>query len=149
MNDELRHRSLELNDMNVFLEAIRTTIGLAVAVIDRDQHVGSRPRHAVAYRQYHACAAGQADRAAKVLSAEETVNIDVAEVVVGDSIMVEGLSVVMLLPNGTAATRLMVPENPLKPVIVRLEDAEDPELTVTAGGLETTLKSGTVIETVV
>lgn len=87
--------------------------------------------------------------ALKVPSAEETVNIDVAEVVVGDSIMVEGLSVVMLLPDGTAATRLMVPENPLKPVIVRVEDAEDPELTVTAVGLETTLKSGTVIETVV
>src|SRR5262249_32716904 len=39
MNDELRHRTLELNDMNSFLETILTTIGLAVAVVDREQHV--------------------------------------------------------------------------------------------------------------
>jgi two-component system, chemotaxis family, CheB/CheR fusion protein len=39
MNDELRHRTLELNDLNVFLETVLTTIGLAVAVIDRNQHV--------------------------------------------------------------------------------------------------------------
>jgi two-component system, chemotaxis family, CheB/CheR fusion protein len=35
MNDELRHRTGELNDTNAFLE----TIGMAVAVIDRRQHV--------------------------------------------------------------------------------------------------------------
>ena len=39
MNDELRHRTLELNDMNSFLETILTAMGLAVAVIDREQHV--------------------------------------------------------------------------------------------------------------
>jgi two-component system, chemotaxis family, CheB/CheR fusion protein len=39
MNDELRHRTLALNDMNAFLETILTTIGLAVTVVDRDQHV--------------------------------------------------------------------------------------------------------------
>jgi two-component system CheB/CheR fusion protein len=39
MNDELRHRTLELNDLNAFLETILTTIGLAVALLDRDQHV--------------------------------------------------------------------------------------------------------------
>jgi two-component system CheB/CheR fusion protein len=39
MNDELRHRTLELNELNVFLETVLTTIGLAVAVIDRNQHV--------------------------------------------------------------------------------------------------------------
>ena len=39
INDELRHRSTELNDMNAFLETILTTIGLAVAVVDPDQHV--------------------------------------------------------------------------------------------------------------
>ncbi|MGA2925272.1 MAG: CheR family methyltransferase [Solirubrobacteraceae bacterium] len=39
MNDELRHRTLELNQMNMFLEKILTTIGLAVAVLDRDQRV--------------------------------------------------------------------------------------------------------------
>jgi two-component system CheB/CheR fusion protein len=39
MNDELRHRTLELNDMNSFLETILTTMGLAVVVIDRQQHV--------------------------------------------------------------------------------------------------------------
>jgi two-component system, chemotaxis family, CheB/CheR fusion protein len=39
MNDELRHRTGELNDMNVFLETILTTMGIAVAVVDRQQHV--------------------------------------------------------------------------------------------------------------
>ena len=39
MNDELRHRTLELNDMNAFQETILTTIGLAVLVIDRRQHI--------------------------------------------------------------------------------------------------------------
>jgi two-component system CheB/CheR fusion protein len=39
MNDELRRRTLELNDMNAFLETIMTTIGLAVAVVDSQQHI--------------------------------------------------------------------------------------------------------------
>jgi two-component system CheB/CheR fusion protein len=39
MNDELRHRSIELNGLNAFLETILTTIGFAVVVLDRDQHV--------------------------------------------------------------------------------------------------------------
>ncbi len=39
MNDELRHRSSELNELNAFLETILTTMGLAVAVLDRDLHV--------------------------------------------------------------------------------------------------------------
>src|SRR6185312_3474473 len=39
MNDELRHRTLELNEMNAFLETILTTMGLAVAVLDRSQDV--------------------------------------------------------------------------------------------------------------
>ena len=39
MNEELRHRSQELNDVNSFLETILTTIGLAVAVLDRNQRV--------------------------------------------------------------------------------------------------------------
>ncbi len=39
MNDELRTRTLELNDMNGFLETIMTTIGLAVAVVDSRQHI--------------------------------------------------------------------------------------------------------------
>jgi two-component system, chemotaxis family, CheB/CheR fusion protein len=39
MNDELRQRTFELNDVNAFLETILTTIGLAVAVVDRRQHV--------------------------------------------------------------------------------------------------------------
>jgi two-component system CheB/CheR fusion protein len=39
MNEELRHRTLELNDMNAFLETILTTIGLAVVVLDRQQHI--------------------------------------------------------------------------------------------------------------
>ncbi len=39
MNEELRHRSQGLNDVNSFLETILTTIGLAVAVLDRNQRV--------------------------------------------------------------------------------------------------------------
>ena len=39
MNDELRHRTQEVNDINLFLETILTTIGLAVAVLDRNQRV--------------------------------------------------------------------------------------------------------------
>ncbi len=39
MNEELRHRSKELNDVNAFLETILTTVGLAVAVLDRNQRV--------------------------------------------------------------------------------------------------------------
>jgi two-component system CheB/CheR fusion protein len=39
MNDELRSRGTELNDLNVFLETILATVGLAVAVLDRQQHV--------------------------------------------------------------------------------------------------------------
>jgi two-component system CheB/CheR fusion protein len=39
MNDELRSRSSELNDLNVFLETILATVGLAVAVLDSQQHV--------------------------------------------------------------------------------------------------------------
>jgi two-component system CheB/CheR fusion protein len=39
MNEELRHRTQEVNDVNAFLEAILSTIGLAVAVLDRNQRV--------------------------------------------------------------------------------------------------------------
>ena len=39
MNEELRHRTQEVNDVNSFLETILTTIGLAVAVVDRNQRV--------------------------------------------------------------------------------------------------------------
>jgi two-component system CheB/CheR fusion protein len=39
MNEELRHRTHEVNDINSFLETILGTIGLAVAVLDRNQRV--------------------------------------------------------------------------------------------------------------
>jgi two-component system CheB/CheR fusion protein len=39
MNEELRHRTQEVNDVNSFLETILSTIGLAVAVLDRNQRV--------------------------------------------------------------------------------------------------------------
>jgi two-component system CheB/CheR fusion protein len=39
MNEELRHRTAELHELNAFLEAIHSRIGMAVAVIDRSQHV--------------------------------------------------------------------------------------------------------------
>src|SRR3954453_10399288 len=39
INDELRDRTSELNHVNDFLEAILTSVGLAVAVLDREQRV--------------------------------------------------------------------------------------------------------------
>jgi two-component system CheB/CheR fusion protein len=39
MNDELRDRTGELNDVNDFFQAILTSFGLAVVVVDRDQRV--------------------------------------------------------------------------------------------------------------
>jgi two-component system, chemotaxis family, CheB/CheR fusion protein len=39
MNEELRHRTQEVDDVNSFLETILGTIGLAVAVVDRNQRV--------------------------------------------------------------------------------------------------------------
>lgn len=39
MNEELRHRTAELNENNAFLETVLRTIGLAVAVVDRQQHI--------------------------------------------------------------------------------------------------------------
>jgi two-component system CheB/CheR fusion protein len=39
INEELRHRTLELNNTNLFLETILSTIGVAVAVLDRHQRV--------------------------------------------------------------------------------------------------------------
>jgi two-component system CheB/CheR fusion protein len=39
INDELRDRTAELNDLNDFLEAILTSLGIAVAVVDRGQRV--------------------------------------------------------------------------------------------------------------
>jgi two-component system CheB/CheR fusion protein len=46
INDELRRRTLELNDANVFLETILTSMGMAVAVLDADQHVRVWNAHA-------------------------------------------------------------------------------------------------------
>jgi two-component system CheB/CheR fusion protein len=39
MNEELRHRSRELNDVNSFLETIFATMGIGVAVVDRQSRV--------------------------------------------------------------------------------------------------------------
>ena len=39
MNDELRQRSLELNEVNAFLETILSTMSVAVIVVDREQRV--------------------------------------------------------------------------------------------------------------
>jgi two-component system, chemotaxis family, CheB/CheR fusion protein len=39
INDELRHRTSELNQVNDFLEAILTSLGIGVAVVDRQQRV--------------------------------------------------------------------------------------------------------------
>jgi two-component system CheB/CheR fusion protein len=46
INDELRQRTLELNDANVFLETILTSMGMGVAVLDRDQHIRVWNAHA-------------------------------------------------------------------------------------------------------
>ena len=39
INDELRERTAELNQVNDFLEAILTSLGIGVAVLDRQQRV--------------------------------------------------------------------------------------------------------------
>ncbi|HKO27223.1 MAG TPA: CheR family methyltransferase [Solirubrobacteraceae bacterium] len=39
VNEEFRHRTQEVNDVNSFLETILSTIGLALAVVDRNQRV--------------------------------------------------------------------------------------------------------------
>jgi two-component system CheB/CheR fusion protein len=39
INDELRDRTSELNDVNEFFDAILTSIGVGVAVVDREQRV--------------------------------------------------------------------------------------------------------------
>ena len=39
INDELRDRTGELNRLNEFLEAILTSLGIAVAVVDRQQRI--------------------------------------------------------------------------------------------------------------
>ncbi len=83
--------------------------------------------------------------------AEETVNVDVAEVVVEDSVTLVGLGIAVARPNGTVVARLTVPENPLYPAIVSVEVPEDPELIVSNMGLADMLKLGvgTVATTVV
>ncbi len=74
--------------------------------------------------------------------AEETVSVEVADVAVGDSIMLVELSMVVALPDGTLVTRITVPENPLDPVTVSVEMPEDPELMVKDAGPGVTVKSG-------
>lgn len=39
MNEELRHRSLELNDTNALFETVLSRIGLAVVVVDSQQNI--------------------------------------------------------------------------------------------------------------
>jgi two-component system CheB/CheR fusion protein len=39
INDELRRRSVELNEVNAFLETILSSMGVAVIVVDREQRV--------------------------------------------------------------------------------------------------------------
>ncbi|NUT55004.1 MAG: chemotaxis protein CheR, partial [Thermoleophilia bacterium] len=46
INDELRDRTSELNHVNEFLEAILSSLGVAVGVIDREQRVQVWNRHA-------------------------------------------------------------------------------------------------------
>lgn len=78
----------------------------------------------------------------KVPSGEEMVNIDVAEVVVEDSVTLGGLSVAIPLPDGTVVARFTVPEYPLDPASVIAEVPEDPELIVKDVGLADTAKLG-------
>ena len=74
---------------------------------------------------------------------EETVSVEVAEVVVEDSVTLGGLSIVVARPEGTVAARLTVPENPLDPATVIVDPPEYPELIVSEDGLDETPKSGT------
>lgn len=83
-------------------------------------------------------------------SAEETVNIEVADIAAGDSITLVGLSTAVALPDETVGARFTVPENPLDSVTVSVEVPEDPELIVNDTGLGAMPKSGvgTVIATI-
>jgi len=74
--------------------------------------------------------------------AEETVSVEVAEVVVEDSVTLEGLSVAVARPDGTVVVRLTVPANPLDPATKSVEVSEDPELIVSDTGLADMLYPG-------
>lgn len=72
----------------------------------------------------------------KVPSAENIVNIDVAEVELEDKVTLIGLRVAVPLPNGAVAEIPMAPENPYEPAIVRVELAEEPAVAVKDIGLD-------------
>ena len=67
--------------------------------------------------------------------AEETVSVEDAEVVVEDSVTLDGFSVAVARPDGTFVLRPTVPENPLDPAAKIVEVTEDPELIVSDVGL--------------
>jgi len=73
--------------------------------------------------------------------AEETVRMEVADVVVEDSITLVGLGVTVARPDAAVAAMLTVPENPLDPATVIVDVPEIPELTVKDVGLADTVKS--------
>jgi hypothetical protein len=78
----------------------------------------------------------------KTPSAEETFSVEVAEVVVEDKVALVGFIVATARPDGALAVRLTVPENPLAPVIVMVDEPEFPELIDRDVGLVATSKLG-------
>ncbi len=67
--------------------------------------------------------------------------MEVADVVVEDSITLVGLGVTVARPDAAVAAMLTVPENPLDPATVIVDVPEIPELTVKDVGLADTVKS--------
>src|SRR5690349_1144419 len=78
----------------------------------------------------------------KTPSTEETFSVEVAEVVVEDNITLVGFIVGTARPDGAVAARLTMPENPLDPVIVIVDEPEFPELIDRDVGLAATSKLG-------
>ena len=67
--------------------------------------------------------------------------MEVADVVVEDSITLVGLAVTVARPDASVAAMITVPENPLDPATVIVDVPEIPELTVKDVGLADTVKS--------
>jgi hypothetical protein len=78
----------------------------------------------------------------KTPSAEETFSEEVAEVVVEVNVALVGFIVTTARPDGADAVRPTVPENPLDPVIVIVDEPEFPELIDRDVGLADTSKLG-------
>ncbi len=83
-----------------------------------------------------------------MLAATETVRVEVAEILVGDKIMLLGLASA-LIPDGPDTDIETVPEKPFKPLTVIVEVTEDPariEIDVLVATLKSTTLTATTTE---